>query len=198
MSSIKKVIRRKLTISLFCCLVVAIPAAAAPSASAMQSAAQEYFSDVVLNNQHGEEVRLYSDVLKGNVVVINIFSATCNDICVVINRKLAGLQERLGDRLGREVFLISITSDPIIDTPARLKAHAAKLNARPGWIFLTGQKENVDIALSKFGGNDDDKETHSKVVFIGNEATGLWKKVNGLAETEDMIKVVESVLNDVL
>lgn len=190
LSSFKVIDRRRLTISLLCYLVVTIPAAA------QQSAGQEYFTDVVLVNQHGEDMRLYSDVLKGNVVVINSFFATCEDTCPVINGKLAAFQERLGDRLGSEILLISITIDPITDTPGRLKAYAEKFNARSGWLFLSGQKENVDHALSKFGLYVDDKNAHKSIVLVGNEPTGLWKKAFGLGKTEELFKVVESVLND--
>jgi protein SCO1/2 len=179
-----------LTVGLLCGLVVARPCAA------QESAAQQYFTDVVLTNQYGEEMRFYSDVLQGKVVVINAFFTTCEGVCPVINGKLAELQERLGDRLGSEIFFVSITVDPLTDTPARLQAYAEKVGARPGWIFLTGPKENVDSALSKLGQYVEDKEAHSSIVLVGNEPTGLWKKVFGLGKTAELLKIVEGVLHD--
>lgn len=179
-----------LTVSLLFGIVVARPCAA------QESEAQKYFTDVVLLNQHGEEMRFYSDVLQGKVVVINAFFTTCEGVCPVINGKLAQLQEGLGDRLGSEVFLVSITVDPLADTPAQLQAYAEKVGARPGWIFLTGSKENVDSALSKLGQYVEDKEEHSSIVLVGNEPTGLWKKAFGLGETAELLKIVEDVLHD--
>ena len=46
-----------------------------PAQSQEPSPAQKYFSDVELINQYGEKLRFYSDLLKGKVVVINLFSA---------------------------------------------------------------------------------------------------------------------------
>lgn len=171
-------------------------AAQTPSPDSQQTAAQKYFTDVVLVNQDGEKMRLYSDLLKDKVVVIDFFFATCQGVCLPLNRNLQKLQEALGDRVGKDVHLISVSVDPAEDTPTRLKAYAAKLDARRGWYFLTGEKANVDFALRKLGGYVDDKQDHTNIFIIGNERTGLWKKAFGLAKPDDILKVVESVLND--
>ena len=67
---------------------------------------------------------------------------------------------------------------------------------RDRWFFLTGNKQDVDFALRKIGHFVDQKEDHSNIFIIGNERTGLWKKAFGLAASEELMKVVESVLND--
>ena len=102
----------------------------------------------------------------------------------------------MDERLGKDVFLVSITVDPENDTPEKLKAYAEKFHARPGWSFLTGTKENVDQALYKLGQYVQDKNSHKTIVIIGNESTGLWKKAFGLAQAEDLIKLVDEVMND--
>jgi protein SCO1/2 len=160
------------------------------------TAAGKYFSDVELVNQDGEKVRFYSDVLKGKTVVVNAFFTTCTSVCPPMNRSMEKIQEAFGDRVGKDVFLVSITVDPATDTPARLKEYAAKFHAGNGWTFLTGKKENLDWALYKLGQYVEDKESHKTVIIIGNEATGLWKKAFGMAKVDELIKIVESVAGD--
>ena len=160
------------------------------------AAAAKYFGDVELVDQDGRRVRFYSDVLKGKTVVINALFTTCTNVCPPISRNLERIQETLGGRLGKDVFLVSITVDPENDTPEKLKAYAEKFHARAGWSFLTGTKENVDQALYKLGQYVQDKNSHKTIVIIGNESTGLWKKAFGLASAEDLIKLVEEVMND--
>ena len=160
------------------------------------TAAQKYFTDVELIDQDGRKVRFYTDVLKGKTVVVNAFFTTCTSVCPPMNRSFEKIQEAFGDRVGRDVFLVSISVDPVTDTPARLKEYAAKFHARKGWTFLTGKKENVDWALYKLGQYVEDKEGDKSVIIVGNEATGLWKKAFGLAKVEELIKIVESVVND--
>jgi len=164
--------------------------------AAEQSGTQKYFTDVLLINQNGEKMRFYSDLLKGKVVIINSFFATCQGSCLPMNRNLEKVQQALGDHVGRDVFILSISVDPLVDTPPKLKDYAKKLNARPGWYFLTGDKENVEFALKKLGQFVDDKQDHLNIFIIGNERTGLWKKAFGLAQSDELVKVVESVLND--
>ena len=161
-----------------------------------ESDAKNYFTDVLLVNQNGEKMRFFSDLLQGKVVVINSFFATCKGSCLPLNRNLEKLQKALGEHMGREVNFISISVDPAVDTPTNLKAYAKKLNAGPGWYFLTGDKENVDFALKKLGQFVDDKNDHLNIFIIGNVPTRLWKKAFGLAPDVELLKVVESVLND--
>ncbi len=161
-----------------------------------ETAAHKYFTDVQLVNQNGEKMRLYSDLLQGKVVVINSFFATCQGACLPLNRNLQKVQQALGERIGKDVNIISISVDPVVDTPASLKEYAKKLNTRPGWYFLTGEKENVDLALKKIGQFVDNKQDHLNIFIIGNERTGLWKKAFGLANSDELVKVVESVIND--
>lgn len=167
-----------------------------PSTSSGESQAQKYFTDVELTNQHGEKMRFYSDLLKGKVVVINSFFATCPGSCLPLTRNMQKVQTALGDKVGKDLYLISISVDPTMDTPARLKEFAKKVDARPGWFFLTGDKVDVDLALRKLGHYVDKKEEHLNIFIIGNERTGLWKKAFGLASSDELVKVVESVLND--
>lgn len=163
-------------------------------AKAAPSPAQKYFTDVELINQRGEKLRFYSDLIKGHTVIINAFFTTCTSVCPPMNKNFARLQDALGDRLGKEVLILSLTVDPETDTPERLKEYAARFGAKPGWHFLTGK--NVEQALRKLGQYVEDKNDHLTIVLIGNDNTGLWKKAHGLAKADALLAVVESVVND--
>jgi len=160
------------------------------------SPAEKYFTDVELTNQDGKKVHFYSDVLKGKTVVVNAFFTTCTSVCPPINRNMEKIQDALGDRVGRDVFLVSLTVDPETDTPARLKEYSQKFHAGAGWTFLTGKKENLDWALYKLGQYIEKKDDHTTVLIIGNEPTGLWKKAFGMANVAELVAIVQSVVND--
>ena len=170
--------------------------APAQSPPAAQSPASSYFGDIPLVNQNGEQMRFYSDLLRGKVVVIHSFFSGCEGSCPVVIDTFARVQDWLGERLGTQVYLLSLSVDPETDTPATLKAYAERLKAKAGWYFLTGEKPNVERALFKLGQYVEDRESHSNVILIGNDATGLWKKAFGLASPEEIIRLVESVLQD--
>ena len=176
--------------------ILLVSASFAAAQEPTPSAAAKYFSDVELINQDGQKMHFYSDVLKNKVVIINAFFSTCTSVCPPMNRNLEKVQEALGDRLGKDAFLVSISVDPENDTPTRLKEYSRRFHARPGWIFLTGKKENVDWALYKLGQYVETKGDHSTVIIVGNEPKGLWKKALGLAKSEELVRIVEDVIND--
>ncbi|HEU4834075.1 MAG TPA: SCO family protein [Pyrinomonadaceae bacterium] len=188
-------VNRVITAAILCLVLVGVSQAQQPATN-QESPGHKYFTDVELINQNGEKMKFYSDLIQGKVVIINSFFATCQGSCLPLNRNLALVQEALGERLGKDVFILSISVDPEVDTPPNLKEYAKKLKARPGWYFLTGTKENVDFALKKIGQFVPDKQDHLNIFIIGNERTGLWKKAFGLAKSEELVKVVESVVND--
>lgn len=184
-------------------LLLALPVlAAAPLRAAGEAAAgsdnpaQKYFTDVVLIDQDGEPRRLYSDLLAGKVVVINAFFTRCTGTCPILSRNLGEIQKWLGDRLGREVHLLSISVDPGHDTPEKVAEYARRFEARPGWYFLTGEPDEVRFALGKLGQYVEQKEAHTNLIIIGNEPTGLWKKAFGMAPARELIPIVRSVLED--
>ena len=201
--------RRAMLILLGVLLAVASAAGTEPPAASQSAApdvpgagpaearpAARYFTDVILLNQDGEEMRFYTDLLKDKVVVINTIFTTCTGICPVMSRSYLQLQEHLGDRLGEEVHLISISVDPENDTPPRLKEFGDRYDRREGWHLLTGKKENVELALSKLGQWVDQKDDHTAIVLMGNDRTGLWKKTMGLAPAKELIRLLDSVLLD--
>ncbi len=176
---------------------VAVRPAVQPAAAGMpRSPAHGYFGDIRLTDQDGRERRLYSDLMENRTVVIDVMFTSCTGVCPVLSRNLQHIQEALGDRVGKDVHLISISIDPATDTPARLKEYAARYQARPGWYFLTGPQADVEAALRKLGQWAEDREAHQNLILIGNDRTGLWKKALGLAQPAEILTVVMSVVDD--
>lgn len=170
--------------------------APAPQAAPQANAAQGYFGEIPLVDQNGKTQRLYSDLIQGKVVVIDFMFTSCTGACPIMSNNFAKIQDWLGDRLGKDVYLLSVSVDPANDTPAKMKEYAARYKARPGWYFLTGSQENVNAALRKLGNYVENPEAHQNLFLIGNDKTGLWKKAFGLAEPTALIPVVQSVLED--
>jgi protein SCO1/2 len=139
-----------------------------------------YFPNVELTTQDGTKVHFYDDLLKGKIVVIELIYTHCVDACPLETARLAQIQKLLGDRIGKEIFFYSISIDPERDTPEELKAYAEKYHAGPGWLFLTGKKEDIDLISKKLGlysaPNPRNRDGHAPAVLLGNEATGQWMR----------------------
>jgi protein SCO1 len=153
-----------------------------------------YFPNVPLVTQDGKTVHFYSDLLKGKMVVINFIYTKCRDSCPMETAKLAQVQRMLGDRVGRDVFFYSVSIDPERDTPAELKDYADKFHAKPGWLFLTGEKNDIDLVRKKLGQaarpGENGLTAHSTSITLGNEETGQWMQDSALDDPNYMAVMI--------
>ncbi|MGO0633697.1 SCO family protein [Pseudomonas sp. SAR267] len=140
--------------------------------------AQAWFTDTVLKDQNGRELRFYSDVLKDKVVMLNVIFTGCTDACPLITRKLREVRDAMGPALASQVTFVSISSDPLNDTPAALKAFAEKQGVdSANWLFLTGDKADVDLVLGRIGQFLPSPEQHSTQLIAGDVAGKRWSKI---------------------
>ncbi|QXH63869.1 SCO family protein [Pseudomonas azerbaijanorientalis] len=155
----------------------------APVVSAAQPSsgthdAKTWFTDTPLQDQNGNTLRFYSDALKDRVVLLNVIFTRCDDACPLITRKLKEVREVLGDKADGITF-ISLTSDPLRDTPAVLKAYTLKQGIDgPHWFFLTGDKAQMDLVLGRIGQIVPTPEQHSTHLIVGDVANNRWSKIS--------------------
>jgi len=161
-----------------------------------ESVARAYFTDAALLTHEGQSVRFFSDVLADHVVIINGFYTSCTGLSPRQSQVLSGLQDMLGESLGREVFIVSITVDPENDGVEKLAEYAEENHARPGWVFLTGEPDTVHRTSKKIGLYSERPEDHSGVYLLGNVKTGLWMKVPLHAQSQDLYFQVQRLLKD--
>ena len=145
--------------------------------------------NAALLDQHRTPVRFYDDLVRGDhTIVIQFMYAQCADICPMTTANLARVQALLGDRLGKAVRLASISLDPLRDTPAVLNGYAAAFGARPGWQFLTGRPQDIELIRRQLGlverdpAKDRDKSQHTGMLVYGNQARGRWSRVSARAD----------------
>jgi cytochrome oxidase Cu insertion factor (SCO1/SenC/PrrC family) len=139
--------------------------------------ARQYFTDLPVVTQDGNELRFFTDVLKDRIVLLSLFYTNCTGMCPLNNAKLAEVQDLLGSDSGRSIFLVSLSVDPENDTPEVLKDYAAKFNAKEGWLFLTGDKDNIKDITYRLGQTSPQIETHNPLFMIGNVPIERWSKV---------------------
>lgn len=163
------------------------------SAQAEDEAARRYFTDAELVDQNGTPRRFYSDLIRGRKVLINFAFTACKGVCPTMTANLAKVQKLLGKRVGTEVTILTITVDPVNDTPAALKRYAEQFKAGPGWLFLSGAPENVNAVLKKLGGLAPRPEEHSSVLLVGDAATGYWVKTAAVDQPESIVALIDHI-----
>jgi protein SCO1/2 len=145
-----------------------------------------YFPNVPLTTQDGKTVRFYDDLIKGKSVAINFMYTECTEVCPLETASLVRAYKFLGERAGRDVVFYSISMDPKRDTPAVLKAYAAKFGA--DWLFLTGKPDDIRLLGKKLGMlRERDEATsshHAAQLLLGDEPNGQWQRNSAVDNPE--------------
>jgi protein SCO1/2 len=91
------------------------------------------------------------------------------------------------------VVLVSVSVDPVRDTPQRLKAYSKIHKARPGWIWLTGQKSTMNAVLDGLGAYSPNFEDHAAMVLIGDGQSGQWSRLYGFPNPDRIVEQVNAL-----
>ena len=160
---------------------------------------QRYFPNLVLTTQEGKKVKFYDDLVKDKIVVFNMFYAKCEGICSPVTRNLVRVQNLLGDRAGKDIFFYSFSLKPKEDTVPALKHYAEMHKVKPGWLFLTGSADDMELLRRKLGFVDPDPEldkdtsNHIGVLKYGNEPLQRWGGCPGMQAPDAIAEAISWV-----
>jgi protein SCO1 len=149
--------------------------------------------DVDVLDQEGRKQKFYTDLVKGKVVVINFVFTTCKSMCPLLGTNFSRLQSALGERLNKDVFLISVSTDPETDSPDKLKVWGEKFKARDGWTFVTGSKEQLTPLLQVFTGDGPRTGYHVPSMYIVNDVKNSHRPAFGFEAPENVLKLIDEL-----
>jgi protein SCO1/2 len=160
---------------------------------------QRYFPNLSLTTHEGRTVRFYDDLVKDKIVVFNMFYAKCEGICSPVTRNLVRVQKLLGDRVGKDTFIYSFSLKPKEDNVHALNHYAKMHKVKPGWLFLTGKPDDMELLRRKLGFVDPDPEldkdlsNHIGVLKYGNEPLERWGGCPGMQAPDAIAEAISWV-----
>ncbi len=144
--------------------------------------------------QTGESKLFYSDLVKDKVVVIQFVFTECGMVCPMLGVLFSRLQKRLNNQMGTQVHLLSISIDPANDTPEKMRLWGERYHAGDGWDLITGQKQTIDQLLKSLQAFDAERNSHSALLLLGNESTGVWKRLDGTTSVAVLDEEIQKLL----
>jgi protein SCO1/2 len=151
----------------------------------------ETVPDFTLTSQAGRPVSLGQ--FKGKIVAASFVYTSCPlpNYCFRLSNNFGRLQKRFADRLGRDLILLSITIDPVRDTPAVLAKYASTWKADANsWFFLTGPEADIRALSRRFGVNywpDEGALTHSLHTIVIDRQGKLAANLEGNEFTAEQL-----------
>ncbi len=125
------------------------------------------FPQAVVIDQNKSKSWFYEELIHDKLVLVN-FTSVRGEKHFPIVSNMVKVQNMIGDRLGEDVFIYTVTTDPYHDTPESLKELADKHGAK--WQFLSGKPDDVKAILAGFG----IRGRINGLAWVGNERTGRW------------------------
>ena len=160
----------------------------------------EWFTNAEVKTHDGQTLRFYDDLIRGKIILVNFFYTECDELCPLATQNLALVQKLLGSRVGKEIFMYSISLRPKHDTSERLAAYAKTHGVGPGWRLLTGEPNDVDRLRHRLGfvdsnpAKDADPEQHLGTVRIANEPLHRWIMAPALLNPAAIVRAVKRVI----
>ena len=146
--------------------------------------------DVEVLDQEGRKQKFYTDLVKDKIVVINFVFTTCKSMCPLLGTNFTKLQTALGERLNKEIFLISVSTDPETDSPEKMKVWSEKFKAKDGWTFVTGSKEQLTPLLKVFTGDGPRTGYHIPSLYVVNGTRNTHRPAYGFESAENVLKLI--------
>jgi hypothetical protein len=133
--------------------------------SVSASLGPDFYTNAVFRTHENKEVRFYDDLIKGK------------------------------SRVGRDIFMYSISLKPEEDDPATLKEYARMHRTKPGWLFLTGRREDVDtlrfrLLTEHHPAIDLNIEQHTGMIRVINDANNRWFCSPSQASVETIVQTI--------
>ena len=161
------------------------------------------FPNILLYTQHNKPVRFYDDLIKNKTVIVDFMFATCDDSCPVKTFNMVDVHKRLGGRVGRDIFMLSISLEGKRDTPELLRRYIKRYGAsKPGWLYLTGDYDDVETLRYSLGVYDldpvidADKQSHDGIITFGNDRTNRWSALPALQDSRGIARTVLRITRD--
>jgi protein SCO1/2 len=157
---------------------------------------KRYFPNFELTTHEGKKVHFYDDLIKDKIVVLNFMYVKCKGVCMPVTLNLKRVQNLLGGRVGRDIFMYSITLKPEEDTPQALRRYVRAHRIKPGWTFLTGKPADINTLRRSLGFKDakakldNDITNHTGMVKYGNEARQWWAMFPGEANAPWIVECI--------
>lgn len=159
--------------------------------------ARNFFTDTEVIDQNGKKLRFYSDVLRNRVVLISFIFTNCEYSCPMLAQKLKQARASMVPAIKDEVWFVTLSVDPERDTPESMKQFAKGQGVDESrWIFLTGDKQNLELLVKKLGQYTPNVEAHTTLMLAGNDRTRHWTRVLPMVPPDGIAQQMRALVEE--
>jgi cytochrome oxidase Cu insertion factor (SCO1/SenC/PrrC family) len=161
-----------------------------PTREVERSEAISQLLDIPLETHRGRTTT--TKVIGKRGVILQLFYTRCDGTCPGTTELLSNTAKVLGDKLGRDITILSISLDTTRDSVADIRQYARMHNVPDGWYVAAVSPSDANALLKqlrlpevKLGG--DGRIKHTQMVYYGTNAGGRWRMIATKAATPKLL-----------
>jgi protein SCO1 len=152
--------------------------------------------DVLLQDHQGRSVRFVRDILQDRVFVLNFIFTGCSTVCPPQTALLKQARDTM-QPTSTPIVWLSLSVDPLADTPAALNAYRKKFDISTGptpWYFLTGEPNTVTNLRTVWGDRSRDPNEHLSRLIIGSAASRRYTRMDAFSPPHLVAQRVQELM----
>jgi protein SCO1 len=148
--------------------------------------------DVSVVTSDGQRAQL-RDLLVGRASAIQLMFTRCRSTCPIEAAAFARIQERLANGQADGIMLLSLSIDPVIDTPEALKAWLERFGARRGWSAAAPSPTDLATVQAFFDRTSGLGEDHPTAMYLVDQRGLLVWRTSELPEPDYVAELLTAL-----
>jgi protein SCO1/2 len=132
-------------------------------------------------------------LLRGRATALHLMFTGCSSVCPIQGAIFQRVQGLLPDQRARGIQLVSLSVDPLGDTPRAMRAWLERFDARDGWIAVAPEPNDLDRLLDFFGQGRNAVESHATRVNIIDRRGDLVFRTPELPSADAIANILRRV-----
>ena len=146
--------------------------------------------DIPVTDASGRQQGIVSRFAGEGALLIAFSYTDCLTLCPITHAILRGVDEGLSGPDAPPLTILTISLDPVRDTPARLADAAQQLGASQRWVWLAASPADTPALLSAMGAPPGPPEAHDPLFLMGDMASGDFRRIAGLPDPDEILSLV--------
>jgi protein SCO1/2 len=132
-------------------------------------------------------------LVQGRATALHLMYATCSTVCPIQGAIFERVQALLPDQDRKGILLLSLSIDPLDDTPATLRDWLGRFHARGGWVAAAPAFAQLDRLLEVFGQGRNAVENHATQVNIIDRGGQLVYRTPQLPSADSVADILRRI-----
>lgn len=176
-----------------CAALLPSPVLAHPRDAAGEVTPARLAPALLVTTQDGRQQPLLS-LLEGKRTALQLMFTGCSSVCPIQGALFTTVQSAIAHAALRDAHLLSLSIDPLADSPAELQKWRSKFSAGKRWLAAVPADRDLTLLLAWLGGSPTGlPDRHTTQVYVVDGAGRLGWRSTELPTAGEVVSLLRAV-----